>query len=600
MPFGTEIEMLRIRLIWQLYASFLAVTLLALAATAAYSSYTFHEFHLAQIQRELSTLARVVVPEVEQALVSTGPGDVDALTDRLGRSADGQVRFTIITPAGKVIGDSEEDPTHMKSHADRLEVIDALRDGFGRSVHPSPTLGTRMMYVAIPVEQGGQPVAVIRTAMTVTAIDRPMADIYVTVAWAALIIALIAAFLSLLISRGISRPIVRMQRVAQLFARGQLNIRVPGAGAAELDGLAKALNEMGTQLQDRIETITTQRNELEAILSSMTEGVFAVDSQGCFASINKAAAQLLSIDPAQVQGRRVEEAIHNIELQQFVRDTLRSDEPTEADVSFPGETEHFFHVCGAGLSDRRGERSGAVIVLSDMTRIHRLENLRRDFVANVSHELKTPVTSIQGFVVALQEGALSDPEQTRRFVEIIAKHAQRLNAIIDDLLSLSRLEDGAQRRAISFDTAGLKSILETAVDLSRVKADAKQIRIKLTCDEGIEGKLNGPLLEQAVLNLVDNAIKYSEPGSVVEVLAARTENENAISVKDSGCGIPPQHLSRLFERFYVVDKSRSRKLGGTGLGLAIVKHIAQVHGGYVTVESTLGKGSNFTIHLPWQ
>ncbi len=255
-------------------------------------------------------------------------------------------------------------------------------------------------------------------------------------------------------------------------------------------------------------------------------------------------------------------------------------------------------MCGAGLSDPRGERSGAVIVLSDMTQIHRLENLRRDFVANVSHELKTPVTSIQGFAEALQEGGLADPEQTRRYVDIIAKQAQRLNAIIDDLLSLSRLEDGAQQRAISFETARLKPILETAVDLSRVKADARQITIDLICDEGVEGRLNGPLLEQAVLNLVDNAIKYSEPGSVVEVCAGATGNENTISVKDSGCGIPPQHLSRLFERFYVVDKSRSRKLGGTGLGLAIVKHIAQVHGGYVTVESTPGKGSTFTIHLP--
>jgi len=367
-----------------------------------------------------------------------------------------------------------------------------------------------------------------------------------------------------------------------------------------LDGLAKALNEMATQLQDRITTITKQRNELEAILSSMTEGVFAVDSQGCFASINKAAAQLLNIDPTSAQGRSVAEAIHSVELQQFVRDTLRSGEPGEADISFPGQTERLFHVCGAGLSDPRGERSGAVIVLSDVTRVDRLENLRRDFVANVSHELKTPITSIQGFVEALQEGGLADAEQARRYVDIIARHAHRLNAIIDDLLSLSRLEDGAERRAISFETVALKPILEAAVDLSRVKADARQIRIELICDKGVEAKLNGPLLEQAVLNLVDNAIKYSEPGSVVEVFAGRLENENTISVRDSGCGISPRHLSRLFERFYVIDKSRSRTLGGTGLGLSIVKHIAQVHGGYVTVESTPGRGSTFTIHLPRQ
>ncbi|MBN1505427.1 MAG: HAMP domain-containing protein [Sedimentisphaerales bacterium] len=590
--------MRRRRLIWQLYLSFLVVTLLVLAAVTIYASYTFHKFHLSQVQQQLLTLARVVVPEVEQALASTESGAVDALADRLGRAAEDQVRFTIITPTGLVVGDSQEDPARMESHADRQEVIDALRDGFGHSAHVSLTLGKKMMYLAIPIRQDGRPIAVVRTAMTTTAIDHPLGDIYISVAWAALVIALVAAVLSLLISRGISRPIVRMQRVAQLFARGQLNVRVPGAAAAELDGLARAFNEMGTQLQDRIATITKQRNELEAVLSSMTEGVFAVDSQGAFTSINKAAARLLDIDPLSAQGHGVDETVLDAGLRQFVRDTLRSSEPTEADLSFPGQTERLFHVCGTGLSNSHGEQSGAVIVLSDLTRIHHLENVRRDFVANVSHELKTPVTSIQGFVEALQEGGLADPEQARRYVDIVAKHAQRLNAIIDDLLSLSRLEDRSQRRDISFETTAIKSVLETAIDLSRVKADARSIRIDLVCDEGIEAPLYAPLLEQAVLNLIDNAVKYSEPGSTVEVRAGQTRDESTITVKDNGCGIAPHHLSRLFERFYVVDKSRSRTLGGTGLGLAIVKHIAQVHGGYVTVESALGKGSTFQIHLP--
>lgn len=590
----------RRRLLWQLYPLFVVVTLAALAAATAYSSYTFNKFHLTEVQRELTVVARAIAPQVVEALVGSSPANMDALTDRLGQAAEGQVRFTIITLTGTVIGDSDDDPAQMGNHADRQEIVDALRSGFGYSVRLSPTLGKKMMYVAIPIQRDGQTIGILRTAMATTAIERPLKDIYISVAWAAVIIALTAAALSLLISRGVSRPIVRMERIAQLFARGRLNIRVPAARAVELDNLAKALNEMAAQLQDRIGTITSQRNELEAILSSMTEGVFAVDSQGRLVSVNKAAAQSLDIDPVWAQGRTVEEAIRNVDLQQFIRGTLQGDTPTETSVSFPGQTEHLFHVRGASLSDPQGERSGAVIVLNDMTRIHRLEKLRREFVANVSHELKTPVTSIQGFVEALQEGGLIEPEQTRRYVDIIAKHARRLNAIIDDLLSLSRLEDGAQQRAISFETARLKPVLEATIDLCRIKAEAKQIRIDLVCDEAIEGKLNVPLLEQAVLNLVDNAIKYSDPGSVVEVLAGQTQDESTICVKDNGCGIAPQHLSRLFERFYVVDKSRSRNLGGTGLGLAIVKHIALVHGGYVTVESTLGKGSTFTIHLPRQ
>ncbi|MEN6337842.1 MAG: ATP-binding protein, partial [Phycisphaerales bacterium] len=382
------------------------------------------------------------------------------------------------------------------------------------------------------------------------------------------------------------------------FANGHFNIRVPAGGAAELDDLGKSLNEMATQLEDRIVTITRQRNELETILSSMIEGVFAVDAAANIVSINKAAAMLLGVDSAKAQGHAVEEVVRNSDLQQFVRDILVADSPMEIDVSFPGAGERFFHVQGARLIDPRRERAGAVIVLSDMTRVHRLENLRRDFVANVSHELRTPVTSIQGFSEALQEGGMSDIEQARRYVGIIAKHAQRLNAIIDDLLSLSRLEDGTERRSIAFENHRLKDVLSTAIDLCDIKAEQKQMRVDLVCEADVEAPINAPLLEQAIVNLIDNAVKYSEPGTSVEVRVDRRGEEIVISVKDAGCGIPAEHLSRVFERFYVVDKSRSRKLGGTGLGLAIVKHIAQVHGGYVTVESILGKGSTFAIHLP--
>jgi two-component system phosphate regulon sensor histidine kinase PhoR len=590
--------MFRKRLVWQLFPSFLAVTLIALIAATAYFSYMFHEFHLEQTRTELRTLAEVAAPQLAETLARSDTEQLDALCKQFGRASEGQVRFTIITPVGKVMGDSSENPAAMEDHSDREEIIEALRTGYGESVRLSPTLGKNMMYVAVPIRRGAEPVAVVRTSIALTAIDRTLHDIYVSVVWAGVAIALAAAFLSLLISRSISQPIVRMRRIARLFAQGQLNIRVPAAGAAELDELANALNEMATQLQDRILTITRQRNELEAILGSLVEGVFAVDARGRIVSVNNAAANLLNIDRQRAQGRNIEEVIRNVGLQQFVRDTLHSDRPTETDVSFPEEGGRFFHVHGARLADPGGQRSGAVIVLSDMTRIHRLENLRRDFVANVSHELKTPVTSIQGFVEALQEGGLDLPEQAQRYVDIIAKHAERLNAIIDDLLSLSRLEEGGQKRALRFEKTRVRPVLETAVQLSGIKAEQKRATINLTCGADVEARINGPLLEQAVANLVDNAVKYSDEGATVDITARRQDKEITIAVTDEGCGIPQEHLDRIFERFYVVDKSRSRKLGGTGLGLAIVKHIAQVHGGHVSVQSTPGTGSTFTIHLP--
>ncbi|RKY25496.1 MAG: hypothetical protein DRP62_01065 [Planctomycetota bacterium] len=258
----------------------------------------------------------------------------------------------------------------------------------------------------------------------------------------------------------------------------------------------------------------------------------------------------------------------------------------------------FLQLYGSGLVDNKDNRSGAVLVLHDITRTRQLEEVRRDFVANVSHELKTPITSIKGFVETLQEGALDKPEESKRFLEIIAKHADRLNAIVDDLLSLSRLEEDSEQRRISFEKTSIRPTLVSAIELSKVKAEEKHITVELLCDKEITAKINSALIEQVVLNLIDNAIKYSQDNSKIQVSTQKTENEVFIKVSDQGCGIEKEHLDRIFERFYVVDKGRSRKLGGTGLGLAIVKHIAQVHNGYVTVESTLGKGSTFIVHLP--
>jgi len=250
------------------------------------------------------------------------------------------------------------------------------------------------------------------------------------------------------------------------------------------------------------------------------------------------------------------------------------------------------------LTDNQGNKSGAVIVLSDMTKLQRLENIRRDFVANVSHELRTPITSIKGFVETLLDGAIDEPEEAKRFLKIISGHTERLMAIIDDLLSLSRLEENSQARSVAMEYLKVRPVLESAVELSSPKAGDKKIKIQIDCDDEIDTLMNPTLLEQAILNLVDNAIKYSPAESTVQITGKKTGNEVSLSVKDFGCGIEKPHLERIFERFYVVDKARSRKLGGTGLGLSIVKHIAQLHTGSVTAESVPGRGSTFTIHLP--
>ena len=593
------------KLIWQLYPSYLVVTLVAVVAVTAYCSHCLREVYYDQVRDELNRLADFAADEAHMVLATEGTDKLDRLCKQLGRIGAGEIRLTAIAPSGKVIGDSHEDPAGMENHSGRPEILEALQKGRGSSVRFSPTLGTPMMYVAValpaaPLCVGEQdaPVAVVRVAAGLTEIDHALRGIYVNMLWAGLVIAAGAAVLSLLISRRISQPIVGIQQIAERFADGELGLRVPTPDSAELAALAGSLNKMAAQLGERITTITEQKNELDAVLSSMVEGVFAVDNRGRIVSMNPAAAQLLGIDPAPAQARPVEEMIRNVDLQEFVRQTLAGVPPDETDISLPINGGRSFRLHGAGLTDARGRRSGAVIVLNDMTRIRRLEAVRRDFVANVSHELKTPVTSIQGFVEALVEGGVKDPAQVERYLNIIARHASRLNGIIDDLLTLSRLEEAGERRALGFDVGPVKPVIEEAISLSGVKADEKRMTIDLACDDDVEARINPPLLEQAVMNLLDNAIKYSPEGSHIRIKASKDDTQVSIAVIDEGCGIPPEHLPRIFERFYVVDKGRSRKLGGTGLGLAIVKHIAQAHGGRVTVESTPGQGSIFTIHLP--
>jgi len=589
--------MTRRRLIWQLYPYFLFVTLAALLAVAAVSSYSFREFYYEQVRVELDTLARVFARQVTP-LIQGEPSNVDGLCKALADASGRRTRFTVVLSSDIVIGDSDEDPAVMENHSDRPEIIAAFKTGFGWSLRYSNTLGKNMMYVAVPIKKDGENAAVARTSVPVTAIDDALEAIYVKILWGGVVVVLCVALLSLAMARRISQPIVQMEQVARRFTAGELDVRVPVFGPVELAALAQTLNEMAGQLHERFLTITKQRNELEAVLTSMIEGVIAVDADRRILSINQAAAELLEIDPSLAQGRTIEETVRDADFQRFVNRTLAAEEPTEEDTYLASGQGRCFQLHGARISASDEDKTGAVIVIHDVTQIRRLENVRRDFVANVSHELRTPVTSIQGFVEALLEKGADNPEQVERYLKIIAKHSDRLNAIIEDLLSLSRLEEDAERSRVSLEEIALRPVLDTAIELTQIKASEKNVAINVSCNEQIKAKVNSALLEQAIVNLVDNAIKYSKPDSSVRIDVEQLPDEITIAVVDGGCGIERKHLSRLFERFYVVDKGRSRKLGGTGLGLAIVKHIAQVHNGSVTVQSTPGQGSTFTIHLP--
>jgi two-component system phosphate regulon sensor histidine kinase PhoR len=379
---------------------------------------------------------------------------------------------------------------------------------------------------------------------------------------------------------------------------GNWTARVLASEQRELSELTEAFNRMANRIQERVGVLTQNNNEQKAVLASMAEGVLAVDSQERVISLNRASSRLLGLDQNQAQGRPLQEVVRNADLSRFITRALACPEPIEADVLLLGDRERVMQAHGSRLHDLEGRAIGAVVVLNDVTDFRRLEHIRRDFVANVSHELKTPVTSIKGFVETLLDGAMQDPVDAERFLRIIAKQADRLHAIIEDLLALSKIEQSEDADDIVLEPAPVRGVLEAALNVCQSGAAEKQIEITLICESSLSAKINPLLLEQAVVNLLDNAVKYSEPGREVALSADTIDGEVTIAVADRGCGIAAQHLTRVFERFYRVDRARSRKLGGTGLGLAIVKHIVQAHHGRVTVESTPGIGSTFTIHLP--
>jgi two-component system phosphate regulon sensor histidine kinase PhoR len=298
-------------------------------------------------------------------------------------------------------------------------------------------------------------------------------------------------------------------------------------------------------------------------------------------------------------GRTIPELVRNRQLQEFITKSLESSDPIETRILLhEAGVEQHLQAHGTALLDGQAQRIGALIVLNDITELHKLQMVRTDFVANVSHELKTPVTSIKGFIETLLDGAKNRPEDLQRFLEIISRQTERLNSIIDDLLTLSRVEQQTEKAQISFEDVSLRGILLESVELCHHRAEQKQISLEVDCQEGLRAYINPSLLEQALVNLIDNAVKYSDPGNPVSVRAFGANREICIEIKDCGCGIAKEHQPRLFERFYRVDKARSRKLGGTGLGLAIVKHIVQAHKGQISIDSVLGTGSTFTLHLP--
>ena len=584
------------KLIRQLVPSYLAIAILSLAGVEWYTLTSLEDFYFERTVRELEDTARLVGRIVAGQGDVVEQGSLQALASELEQETG--VRITLITREGRVEADSRRDPTSMDDHGNRPEVLEALTEGTGQSRRYSKTLGEDSMYLAL-AEPGGSDSLIVRTCKPMTEAAAEIRRVQHSIVFAGLLAVLGVLAMSLLMARRIGRPIQRITEVAEYYADGDFTRRFEVQDYEEMQALADAMHRMAALLDERFRTITRQHTELEGILASMAEAVVVLDAVGKVLRINRAAGVLLGVDLESVRGRTLDDIVGPRELAALLREILASeDDLAERDLVLRVPEELHLLLQGSPLLDETGNRVGAVVVISDLTHLRRLENIRADFVSNVSHELKTPLTSLKGFVETLRDGAVDDPAHAQRFLDIIGRQTDRLAEIVEDLLSLSRLEDEVARDAIDLVRQPLAPVLRSAVLACQPQVREREGEVELSCPADLQAEIAAPLLELALVNLVDNALKYGGESPLVRVSAALEEGEVVIRVRDQGVGIPRSDQPRVFERFYRVDKGRSRRDGGTGLGLAIVKHITRAHLGRVRVRSEPGKGSTFILHLP--
>jgi two-component system phosphate regulon sensor histidine kinase PhoR len=508
-------------------------------------------------------------------------------------SAEGGLRLTVVRSDGTVIADgarTAEQLTAMENHAERPEIRAALATGEGVSVRRSGTTGQIYVYAARTVTDAHGRLLVVRLAEPLAHLQSLRGQIAASMLLAALAGGLASLVISLWIDRHVFRPFYRLVKGASDLASGRAR-RVEIPDEEELAALALALNRLAETAEAQFAAVRGERDQLKAILASMAEGVLVVGADGRALLANPAFFKLFDLS-GEVAGKTVLELLRQPELARIVDDTLRLGEPQNGQIELQAPERRTLLLASAALAG--GDR-GAVVVTRDTTELTRVADMRRDFVGNVSHELKTPLAAIRGFAETLRDGALDEPPVARRFTDRILEQCRRLQALLDDLLTLSRLETVAlrEREPVALD-ALVRHAADTLAPLAREKG--VQVEVAATGNPAVLGEADA--IERLVLNLLENAIKYNRPDGQVAVHLSATGDDVLLEVTDTGIGIPPDALPRIFERFYRVDKGRAREEGGTGLGLAIVKHVAQAHGGQVEVDSRLGRGTTFRVRLP--
>jgi two-component system phosphate regulon sensor histidine kinase PhoR len=586
----------RRNLFWKLALTFFALLLSALVAVDFFAERALHRDSERATFEQLATIARFArARPVEFPSLSAQPENLEGLNRWAAEIGSGGVRVTVIRGDGQVLADSEADPRSMENHADRPEVQEALAKGEGRSVRRSVTLRRDLLYYAVRQDVAAGPPMVLRFAIPLANADQALGLFRRSLWLASFVILLVAGMAAVLVSRAFSDRVERLREFSRRVAEGDFRPLPGGDSGDALEALRASLNQTAARMDRTIRTLTEERNLSSAILGSMVEGVAVVNGAERLVFANQGFADILELDVPPRSGSALVEVVRQTEMIEAVRQVLAGEPRVEAEIVTGTLRQHFFAATVAAV--RAGETSGAVVVLHDITELRKLERVRRDFVANVSHEFKTPLTAIQGFSETLLAGAIDDPQNRERFLGIILEHSRRLARLTDDLLKLSQMD--ADRLELEIRRVSVAELIESCLETAQHRAAEKDIRVYVRQSKeppDIAGDRRR--LAEVLQNLLDNATQYTLPGGRITVSAEARDVDVVFTVSDTGIGIPKADQSRIFERFYRVDAARSREAGGTGLGLAIAKHLVEVHGGRIWVDSEIGQGSQFNFSVP--
>ncbi|TYP68941.1 two-component system phosphate regulon sensor histidine kinase PhoR [Paenibacillus methanolicus] len=591
--------------------TFAMVALIGLSVLAAgiVMGNTFKQNHINALEASMVREMRIILDGMDWQGSDAGtPFDYYSEQARHLKETT-ESRVTFIRGDGVVLGDSDHDARTMDNHAERTEIVEAGREGVGRAIRHSDTLDENLLYVAIEAVRGQPDKGYIRLALSLATVEASMSRIWSALVIGLLVLFVVAALVSYRLASGLTRPLEQITAVAKRIKSLDYQARVNVKNHDEIGELGQALNAMAESLQIQMARIHQNENQLESVLDNMINGIVMIDRAGRMVLINRRAEEVLGFHAGEMVGRHYTEAKQQYELTQIIQDGLEHRDHVREEITFYFPEERLLDLNLVPIFEDGSEFGGVLLVLQDVSAIRRLERMRSEFVANVSHELKTPVAAVKGFAETLLSGAVNDPEITKSFLQIIYDESERLNRLIGDILELSKIE--SRRVPLQFSPIELPSFISKTVEVMTSEAARKHIDLSMRVEPGLFVEADEDRLRQIVMNLLANGISYTPEGGKVSIsvqplvdgrpVSGGDEQDYdyiRISISDTGIGIPKKDLPRIFERFYRVDKARSRSSGGTGLGLSIVKHLVELHHGTISVESSVGIGSTFIIDMP--